>query len=131
MVPIPYAMRYTATLQGQAAKLVCCEQCQFEYVYLIARKASGEGTSWLFVDNQGAQQRAQDAAAERLTAKLERARDVVPCPACGWLQKDMVERARRQRYGWMATAMAVLYPIAAARWASRPHAGINTNTQQR
>ncbi len=112
-VPIPYAMQYSATVRGQAPKLTQCEKCGHEYVYFLSRRASGEGTSILFADNKGARERAHERAAERLAAKLDNACDPVPCPACGWLQRDMIARMCHKRYGWMDIPLYVLYPLAA------------------
>jgi hypothetical protein len=115
MVPIwiPYALDYAAILKGHAPKLVRCEKCQFEYVYLLSRRAKGEATSFLFLDNKGARERAQSRAADRLSQKLEQSCDPVPCPECGWLQAEMIARARHLRYSWMGMTARVLCPIAA------------------
>src|SRR5262249_45380080 len=45
MVPIPYALTYKTTLRGRVPKLVRCEKCSFEYVYLLEMTVAGEGTS--------------------------------------------------------------------------------------
>jgi hypothetical protein len=108
-VVIPYAQSYTSTMTGRVPKLVDCEGCQQKYVYLLERSASGEGTSFLFLDNDGAKERAQERAREELTYKLERACDPVPCPRCGWYQPHMVPKAKELHKAWMWTAgMAAL-----------------------
>jgi hypothetical protein len=101
VIPIPYALDYTAKLSGSVPKLVRCEQCSLEYVYLMKRSASGEGTSMLFLDNEGAQARAQSAAERALTTKLDHELDPIPCLACGWYQADMVAEIRKGRLWWM------------------------------
>jgi hypothetical protein len=79
-IPIPYAMDYTSTMSGAVLKLVRCEHCGTEYVYKMQRMATGEGTSFLFLDNHGAADRAAARAEETLQRKLERGVDLVPCP---------------------------------------------------
>jgi hypothetical protein len=98
---IPYGMDYTATVTGSTAKLVSCEQCQVEYVYKLQRTATGSGSSLLFVDNEGARNRASSRAGAKLDQVLDRAVDLVPCPACGWYQKNMVAKARRLHRQWL------------------------------
>jgi hypothetical protein len=112
MIPIAYARSYSAVVQGQLPKLVACEHCGLEYVYLLERSAQGEGTSFLFLDNAGAQHRAHQRAERRLRAKLERDFDPVPCPACGWYQAAMVPRLRKLRHGWMPKTGVALLPLA-------------------
>jgi predicted RNA-binding Zn-ribbon protein involved in translation (DUF1610 family) len=111
---IPYAMSYYATARGSLPKLVHCEQCGFEYVYLMTASARGEGTSFLFLDNAGASERSHAAAATELAAVLEKGCAVVPCPACGQVQKHMIPEARRSRYRWMKKAFFPLLVAAGA-----------------
>jgi hypothetical protein len=101
---IPYAQSYTSTMTGRVPKLVDCEGCQQKYVYLLERSASGEGTSLLFLDNEGAKERAQERAKAELEYKLGRACDPVPCPRCGWYQQHMIPKAKEQHKAWMWTA---------------------------
>jgi hypothetical protein len=101
---IPYATEYTATLSGSVLKLVPCEHCGAEYVYQLERSAQGSGTSFLFLDNDGAQARASARAEAELRQLLERGVDLVPCPKCGWYQANMLPVARRQAYRGMRNA---------------------------
>jgi hypothetical protein len=101
VIPIPYGMKYTSTVGGTVVKLVHCESCQGEYVYQMARKASGSGSSFLFNDNEDAAARAAAYAEQALLQKLNAGVDVVPCPACGWVQRHMVPKARRLHCRWM------------------------------
>lgn len=98
---IPLGMKYTSTVSGSIAKHVQCEQCSEEYVYIAERQASGEGSSALFLDNQGGKQRAADRAVKSLQKSLEKAVEPVPCIGCGWLQSDMVAEAKRRHHRWM------------------------------
>lgn len=81
---IPYGMDYTAHLSGSILKMVRCEQCAQDYVYVLTRSAEGQGRSLLFLDNEGARERAASRAERRLREKLERSCDPVPCLHCGW-----------------------------------------------
>jgi hypothetical protein len=107
-VGIPIATNYWTTLSGSAAKVVRCERCGASYEYRVRRKATGLGTSVLFTDNEGAQARARQRANQDLQQKLDRARAVVPCPACGWIQADMQVLARHEYLRRMRIAGLVL-----------------------
>jgi hypothetical protein len=107
-IPIPYATDYTSTLSGSVLKFVPCEQCGTEYVYQMERTATGSGTSLLFLDNEGASERASSQAEAQLRRKLERGVDLVPCPRCGWYQQNMIPKARKQYRRWMLNTGAVL-----------------------
>jgi len=101
-------MDYMSTMSGAVFKLVACEHCGTEYFYQLKRVATGQGTSLLFLDNQGAAERAASCAEETLRLKLYCGVDLVPCPACGWYQQNMVAKARRQHRRWMLNAGACL-----------------------
>jgi hypothetical protein len=111
---IPYAKKYTVTLSGTTLKEVHCESCHAEYVYQIKRTAGGTGTSLLFLDNQGARERADQDAKNNLRAILEREIDVVPCPICGWYQATMVLKVQRGHGVFMRDLGIVLLVIASA-----------------
>ena len=70
---IPVGRTYTSTMTGSATKVTTCESCHEEYVYQVERKASGEGSSVMFLDNEGATDRAERAAEKSLRKALERA----------------------------------------------------------
>jgi hypothetical protein len=107
---LPYIYTRT-TLTGRVPKFVACEQCAFEYVYLLEKTAVGEDvTNVLFL--AGADKRASADAEARLRQALEASCEVVPCPACGHVQEHMVQRARKLRHRWMVPA-AVFILVAA------------------
>jgi hypothetical protein len=101
MVLIPVGLNYDVTLTGQAPKLVRCEACGYEYVYLLETSASGHGSSLLFLDNEGAQNRAHETAHVVLDAALQHGCAVVPCAQCGHVQAHMIPQARREYRRWM------------------------------
>lgn len=53
MVHIPvFWTEYTATMHGRIFKVVPCENCSTEYVYLMKRKGSGYGTSMYMLNDE-------------------------------------------------------------------------------
>ena len=112
MVPIPYALTYTTKMRGTVPKLVRCEQCQFEYVYLFKRSVEGSSTSVLFLDNEGAKERSATQAEELLQKELEQGCKVVPCPTCGHIQAHMIPLAQEERYRWPLYAAIGLVLVA-------------------
>jgi predicted RNA-binding Zn-ribbon protein involved in translation (DUF1610 family) len=94
-------LEYQATARGSALKQVICEECGFEYFYVVQRVATGHGTSPLMLFNAGAADQAEAQAAAELNASLGRAVEFVPCPKCGRFQGNMVRKAQRLRNRWM------------------------------
>jgi hypothetical protein len=90
---------YTAKVSGSVIKGVACENCGCEYIYKFTREAQGVGTSPYFLDNDGAQRRSQQAAANALIKALKGI-DAVPCPDCGWYQQIMVVKLR-EKFSWL------------------------------
>jgi hypothetical protein len=94
-------MDYWATATGRAPKVVLCEQCGMEYVYVLEATGKGQGTSMLFLDNEGAEARSQAAAEAQMLYTLEHDCAVVPCPGCAHVQQHMIPKARATRCLWM------------------------------
>ena len=105
---IPYARQYHSSVRGSALKQVNCEECNYEYFYIVEREGEGSGTSMLFLDNEGAAGRAEAQAAADLQDTLRRAVDLVPCPQCGRYQANMFRKARRLYRRWLLVLGAVL-----------------------
>ncbi|HTU92881.1 MAG TPA: hypothetical protein VMF69_22565 [Gemmataceae bacterium] len=98
MVPIPvFWTKYTATMRGRAMKVVPCENCSTEYIYILEREASGVGTSVYMLNNEGAAGHAQSAAGDTLKEVLDNDFDPVPCPACGHYQRYMFSKLRETK----------------------------------
>ena len=108
---LPYARTYRATVRRKLPKGVKCGQCGFEYAYLLQAMVTGNGTSLLFLDNQGASDRALWQAEQSAQRYLERETDVVPCPSCGYIQPEMVVKARELRFSWLKRAGIFFLPI--------------------
>src|SRR5262245_33608837 len=102
-IPIPYGTSHHVTVTGRAPKLVACEKCGHEYVYLLEASAAGHASNLLFLDAGGARDRAQEAAYGDLHHTLEHDCEVVPCPSCGHVQDHMRPKARRHHRRWMKT----------------------------
>lgn len=96
-IPIPYGTDYSLELTGSLMKPCRCEACDEEYLYQVERSSTGKGTSLLWLDNQGAKERAAASARQQLQAELEKAVDPVHCPSCGWLQSGMVAQLKNRR----------------------------------
>jgi Zn ribbon nucleic-acid-binding protein len=90
MIPIVvFWTKYTATLHGRVLKLVPCENCSTDYIYVLEREGSGVGTSVYMLNNEGAESHAKYAAEDTLQSYLENDFDPVPCPVCGHYQRYM------------------------------------------
>lgn len=98
MVPIPvFWTEHTATRKGRAVKVVPCENCSTEYVYILEREASGVGTSVYALNDEGAASHAQSAAGDTLKEVLKNDFDPVPCPVCGHYQRYMFPKLRETK----------------------------------
>ncbi len=96
MFPIPIIWStHSAIIRGSIVKFVRCENCSTEYLYLMEREGTGMGTSLYLLNEQGAANRAGEAAKEMLKAILEKDFDAVPCPVCGHYQRYMFSKLER------------------------------------
>ena len=111
---IPYGTKYTMTLKNKVWKKVACECCDEIYHYQAEREASGEGSSFLWLDNDGAKHRAEKAALKKLNHKLEVAIDPVPCPSCGWYQRNMCTSLSLKYFMWGTIFIGVMTACAFA-----------------
>jgi len=111
-IPI-LSLDYSTKLSGQRVVKIHCEECSTDFVFVMEREAKGIGTSIYGFDNDGAQQRAVEAAQRELTGKLWTELDVVPCPECGHVQSRMIPTALRRRWRPLR-ALGILATIAAA-----------------
>jgi hypothetical protein len=66
----------------------------------------------LFLDNQGARERADQDAEQNLRGMLEREIEAVPCPICGWFQAAMVPKVQREHRVLLRDLGVVLIGIA-------------------
>ena len=99
---------YTATLNGRVFKLVPCENCATEYVYVLEREGVGCGTSVYMLNDEAAQKQAATGAKESLQSYLENDFDPVPCPVCGHYQRFMFPKLYDGGSSWIQLAYPVL-----------------------
>lgn len=109
---IPTGVTYLATVQDVVWKIVPCERCGETYGYRLEVTASGAGSSFLFLNTEGAQGNAAAEAIANLHRKAERAVVPVPCPVCGWYQQNMVQALRRQKSHWTQLVGALVLGLA-------------------
>jgi hypothetical protein len=109
-------MDYTTTIQHDGVpRLQVCEACGKVYGYFMTIKASGHGTSFLFLNNQGARDRSREAALLKMEQARRTAIGVAPCAYCGHLQRSMFAKARRQAGigKWLVNAGIILLALGA------------------
>lgn len=73
---------------GQVVKHVNCVSCGHRYRYLMSRTAYGSYSGFAKTQAEADRRAAQDAA-ERFERKLESDCDLVPCPKCGAVTREM------------------------------------------
>ena len=78
----------TARVSGYSLKHVRCEQCGARFFYRVDRRAEGDHVS-VFITKA-----AMEVAERKLEAVLERASELVACPACRWVQRAMIRDKR-------------------------------------
>jgi len=98
LIPIPLGQRHIVTATGSIPKLVHCESCKADYVYLATVSAQGEGFNPIFLAGQAATNEATHQARARLAEQLDTVVRPIPCPMCGRYQDSMIASAREQRY---------------------------------
>lgn len=104
---IPIGREYYSTLTATTRKEVVCEHCRCEYAYNMTCTSHGRGISLLWVDNDDARERAQVYATRGLERMHRAGCELVPCPDCGWYQRDMVRKKRQFLTIWIsATSIA-------------------------
>lgn len=108
MIPVVvFWTEYTATKQGSILKVVPCENCSTEYLYVLKREGVGAGTS-VYGLNAGAAADATSAADETLKSLLENDFDPVPCPVCGHYQGYMFPKLMQTKGLWGPAITLVL-----------------------
>jgi hypothetical protein len=113
MIHVPTSLEYSVQVAGIVWKTVQCDRCRAEYAYQMERTGIGSGISLLFLDNHGAQTRAQREAEHELCERLAREFDAVPCPKCGQFPNYMLPALRRWYLRWMRWVGLVLLLLAA------------------
>lgn len=88
---------YTTKIKGSAFKSVKCDHCAVEYVYSLRRKGEGVGVSPYFINEKGAKKSAAQTAQNSLNQQLALSHDLVPCPNCGHVPKDIINTLKREQ----------------------------------
>jgi hypothetical protein len=94
MPQVPVGNKYTTTLTGSAIKHVTCSYCGCQFVYQMKREASGEATSLLWLNNNGASYKSTKIANDKLNSILQEEIDARSCPDCGMYQENMVHKLK-------------------------------------
>jgi len=71
---------------GSRPVQVTCEHCRHEYQYVLHRTATGTAED---PDQPTALRKAEEDAQRKLAEMLANGRDIVPCPKCGQLTREM------------------------------------------
>jgi hypothetical protein len=112
MSRIPLGFRYQVKTTGRVPKLVRCEKCGYEYIYLLEVEAAGEGYySFLDINNWEGEASAHAAAETLRDQKLRDDCAVVPCAECGHVQQHMLGKARWEYRRWMLRAGLYACPV--------------------
>ncbi len=94
-----------------------CEQCANVYGYALTRTRRAIGDRYFWQSREKGREKALKQARLELDAKLAAGVEVVPCPCCGWIQANMQNRARKERFppgGWPAFSAFLLAGVALA-----------------
>ncbi len=75
-------------VRGSVRKQVTCECCGHQYDYEMTRSGSGSYRGFAWTRSEG-QEKAAPQAVEDLQEKLATECDVVPCPRCGAITREM------------------------------------------
>ena len=98
---------FDAAATGATWQNVTCEKCHKPYHYALVRDANASVRAAYGMMQASAERRAEKTAEYRLMKLLERGVDLVPCPACGWYQDDMVREGRRRTARWLIGVAAL------------------------
>lgn len=107
IIPFVLGQTHTATSRGAVWRSVRCHSCGSEYVYRLKRTSECKGFSFLWLDDEGARNRAAGRAKAVLERSLKEECDPVACPACGMYQPDMVRLLRTRKWS-IASRWAML-----------------------
>ena len=85
-----------------------CEKCGCEYGYELTRIGTGKGTAHYGLGIENATHVAQNQAQRDLRHRLFLEAELVPCPKCNWINRELVQGYRLGQYRNVKTlALAV------------------------
>lgn len=91
---------FTATACGNRPKQVVCEKCGARFQYKLSRLGTGSALAPWGLGQRRAMARAQHAANRDLEKKLAWDHELVPCPACKWVNPLAIAHVRGTRHHW-------------------------------
>jgi len=94
MPRIPYGTKYTMHVSGVTWKPVACENCGCVYYYQIKHQTSGSADNVLWLNKQGAIDKAENNASQNLEKYLKNEVRNYSCPDCGFYQTEMIRRMK-------------------------------------
>ncbi len=93
-----YSRRFEAAAVGTRVVEVACERCGCEYFYQLARLGSGSASAPYAIGSASAERSARQGAQQDLDERLTEEAELVPCPACRWINEGLVDGYRRGRW---------------------------------
>ena len=93
---------------GEVTRHVTCERCKRGFDYRLERSTAIDTVPLPMLVRQ-----AEEICQQRLAARLAKDVEPVACPACGWIQGEMVEEMRRRFAGGLR-ACGIVFAIASA-----------------
>jgi hypothetical protein len=97
--------------EGCLPTLTRCEKCGVEYVYFISGITEDFGADDITAFGRYVASSQHTAGSDRVERLVRKACAIVPCPACGLIQANMVRQSRKARRRWM---IKLTYILAAA-----------------
>jgi hypothetical protein len=88
------------TARGEVNKAVACECCGSQYSYKMKRTAGAKVADFDLLQSEVDDQAAR-IASNNLQEMLEKECDVVPCPTCGAITRQMAKARKEFLRGWL------------------------------
>jgi hypothetical protein len=107
----------SAEYTGVVSRNVRCERCKEPYHYELRHTARGSARAG---SEESAVDQAKARAESNAMAALVDGTEIVPCPICGWLQRDMVRQVQLKRVRWMLRIGVIGLFVAAMTWLILP-----------
>lgn len=93
---------------GETTVRVECHHCGREYFYELRRVGAGSEVAPFFVGSGRASRKALDQSQRDLSRRMASEAELVPCPACNWINEDLVRGYRRGRFRiWTSIAFCI------------------------
>jgi hypothetical protein len=93
-----YGKTFESAQAGACIVGTVCDHCGCTYYYELARVGTGAHSAPYGIGSSSASQKAQDHSESDLRRRLALEAELVPCPSCRWISRDLVEGYRLGRY---------------------------------